>query len=171
MSDVTIKVEKEEIQFETPYILTDRVQDVSEAKRIGKFEKDVIFTKKQTYRKYKHCFEYSNPYGSTISNKKEFREAQIRLVQYSNTYVSKAIHISKDHDPRNCYVFINDQMRQVVQANPDGDFLNYVSIHTFSKVEYGRFKRYRVIGHQKLDTTSAYVTKLYDQEINNVSTN
>lgn len=31
MSDVTIKVEKEEVQFKTPESLTDRVQDVSKA--------------------------------------------------------------------------------------------------------------------------------------------
>jgi hypothetical protein len=146
MSDITIKVEKEEVQFETPNNLTERVQDASEAKRIGKFKKDVNFTKKQIYRKYKHRFEYSNPDGSPISNKKEFLEAQIRLVQDSNTYVSKAIHISKDHDPRHCYLFINDSTRQVVQSNPDGDSLKYVSTRTFSKVDYDRFKRYGVIG-------------------------
>lgn len=146
MSDVTIKVEKKEVQFETSNNLTDRVQDVSEAKQIGKFKKDVKFTKKQIYKKYKHRFEYSNPDGSPISNKKEFRDAQIRLVQDPNSYVSKAIHISKDHDPRSCYLFINDSTKQVVQVNPDGDSLNYVSTRTFSKVEYDRFKRHGVIG-------------------------
>jgi len=146
MSDITIKVEKEEVRFETPNNLNDRVQDASETKRIGKLKKDLDFTKKQTYRKYKHRFEYSNLDGSPISNKKEFREAQIRLIQDSNTYVSKAIHISKDHDPRHCYLFINDSTSQVIQANPDGDSLKYVGTRTFSKVDYDRFKRYGVIG-------------------------
>jgi len=146
MSDVTIKVETEEVQFETPENLSDKVQDVSEVKRIGKLKKDMNFTKKQTYKKYKHRFEYSNPDGSPIANKKEFREAQIRLVQDSDTYVSKAIHISKDHNPQDCYLFINDATRQVVQANPDGDSLNYVSTRTFSKTEYDLFKRHGVIG-------------------------
>ncbi len=56
ISDVTIQVETEEVRFETPENLSDRVQDVNEAKRIGKFLKDMNFTKKQIYRKYKHRF-------------------------------------------------------------------------------------------------------------------
>jgi len=39
MSDVTINVETEEVQFETPESLTNRVQDVGEAKRLGKLKK------------------------------------------------------------------------------------------------------------------------------------
>lgn len=146
ISDVTIQVETEEVRFETPENLSDRVQDVNEAKRIGKLKKDMNFTKKQIYRKYKHRFEYSNPDGSPIANKREFRQAQIRLVQNSDTYVSKAIHISKDHDPQDCYLFIDDVTRQVVQANPNGDSLNYLSTRTFSKTEYEQFKRHGVIG-------------------------
>jgi hypothetical protein len=146
MSDVTIKVETEEVQFETPENLTDKVQDMSEAKRIGKLKKDFDFTKKKIYKKYKHRFEYKNPDGSDITSKREFRDAQIRLVQDPSTYVSKAIHISKDHNPQDCYLFIDDTTRQVVQSNPNGDSLTYVSTRTFSKEEYERFKRHGVIG-------------------------
>lgn len=146
MLDLTIKVKTEEVQFETPAKLTDRVQDVSEAKRIGKLKKDLDFTKKQIYKKYKHRFEYKNSDGSDISSKREFRDAQIRLVQDPNIYVSKAIHISKDHNPKDCYLFINDTTRQVVQANPNGDSFTYVSTRTFSIEDYERFKRHGVIG-------------------------
>jgi len=146
MSDVTINVETEEVQFETPESLTNRVQDVGEAKRLGKLKKNVEWPKKQVYRKYKHRNEYKNPDGSPIKTKTEFREAQIRLVQDSDTYVSKAIQISKDHEPRDCYLFIDDINRQVVQANPSGNSLKYVSTRTFSKEEYERFKRHGIIG-------------------------
>jgi len=39
MSDATINLEKEEVPFKTPESLTDRVQDVSEAKQLGKLTK------------------------------------------------------------------------------------------------------------------------------------
>ena len=41
---------------------------------------------------------------------------------------------------------MDDVTRQVVQANPNGDSLNYLSTRTFSKTEYERFKRHGVIG-------------------------
>ena len=85
MSDTTIRVEKDEVEFETPNDLTDSPQDASEAKRVGKFEKDVNFPKKQIYKKYKHRSEYSNPDGRPISNKEEFRDAQVKLVQDDET--------------------------------------------------------------------------------------
>lgn len=53
MSYVTIKVAKEEVQLETPQILTDKVQDVSEAKRVGKLEKNLEWPKSQVSKKYK----------------------------------------------------------------------------------------------------------------------
>ena len=109
-------------------------------------EKDINFTKKQIYKKYKHRKEYKNEDGSDISSKPEFRDSQIRHVKDSKTYVSKAIQILKDHDPQDCYLFIHDERRQVVQANPDGDSLNYVSTRTFSEADYERFKRHGVIG-------------------------
>ena len=146
MSDVTFKVNTKEVQFKTPEKLTDRVQDASEAEQMGHLKTDMTMTKKQIYRKYKHRFEYKNTDGSPIASKKEFREAQIRLVKDSDTYVSKGVHISKDHDPRDCYLFIDDRTRQVVQANPSSDSLNYVSTRTFSTEEYDRFKRHGVIG-------------------------
>lgn len=109
-------------------------------------KKNFEWPKKQVYKKYKHRKEYKNPYGSPIKNKIEFRDAQIRLIQDSNIYVSKAIQISKDHDPRDCYLFIDDISRQVIQANPTGDSLEYVSTRTFSIEDYQRFKRHGVIG-------------------------
>jgi hypothetical protein len=55
-------------------------------KRPVKISKNLLQKdKKQVYRKYKHRWEYSNTDGSAISNKKEFRDAQIRLVRNSNT--------------------------------------------------------------------------------------
>lgn len=138
MSDVTIKVKKEEVQFETPKNLNDRVQDLSETKRIEKLEKDVDFKKKQVYKKYKNRNEYKNQDAIDITSKQQFRDAQIQLVQDSNTYVSKAVHISKDHDPRDCYLFIDDESRQAVQVNPNDNSLNYVSTCTFSEADYVR---------------------------------
>lgn len=38
MSDLTINVKKEEVQFKTPERLIDRVQDVGEAKRLVKLQ-------------------------------------------------------------------------------------------------------------------------------------
>ena len=99
MSDVKFKINTKEVQFETPETLTDRVQNASEAKEMGHLEMELTMTKKQIYRKYKHRFEYKNTDGSPIASKKEFREAQIRLVKEPDTYVSKGVHISTDHDP------------------------------------------------------------------------
>ncbi len=140
------KISGKEIQFQTPESLTDRVQDFSEAKRLPKLKKNFDWPKKQVYKKYNHRNEYKNPDGTPIKDKIQFRDAQIRLVKDSNSYLSKAIQISKDHDPRDCYLFIDDITRQVIQANPIGDSLEYVSTRTFSPEEYDRFKRHGVIG-------------------------
>ena len=88
----------------------------------------------------------NNPDGTPIKDKIQFRATQLRVVKDSDSYVSKAIHISKNHDPRDCYLFINDITRQVIQAYPIGDSLKYVSTRTFSPEEYDRFKRHDVIG-------------------------
>jgi hypothetical protein len=50
---------------------------------------------------------------------------------------------------QNCYLFINDRTLQVAQANPNGDFLNYVSTRTFSELESDQFKRHGVIGEDR----------------------
>lgn len=104
-------------------------------------EKKLSLTKKQIYRKYKHSYEFKNPYGSPSKNKKEFRKSQIKFVKNEDIYVSKAIQISKNHEPRDCYLFIDDINRQVVQANPSENSFKYVSTRTFYNEEYERFKR------------------------------
>lgn len=108
------------------------------AKRIGKLKKAVEWPKKQVYKKYKHRGEFTNPDGSPIKSKSEFRDAQVRLVQNPDTYVSKAIHISKDHDPQECYLFIDDATRQIVQTNPNGDSLRYITTRTYERFKLGR---------------------------------
>ena len=107
-------------------------------------KKKFDFTKKQIYKKCKHRFEYKNSDGSDITSKREFRNAQICLVQDTTICVSKAIHISKDHNPKDCYLFIDDTTRQVVQTNPNGDSLTYT--RTFAIEEYERFKCHGVVG-------------------------
>ncbi len=44
-------MEKEEVQFKTPENLTDRVQDVSKAERLGKLKKNFKWPKKQVSKK------------------------------------------------------------------------------------------------------------------------
>lgn len=45
-----------------------------------------------------------------------------------------------------CYLFIDDATRQVAQAKPNGNSLDYVSTRKFSSKEYERFKRHGGIG-------------------------
>lgn len=132
----------DQIEFETPESL-DTVPKLSDAKKVGQIEQEVQIRQKQLNKKYKHRPLFKNPDGSKIESRPQFLKSQVDHLQNPNNYYSKGVLISKDDNPVDCGLIINDETRHVIIVKLDGD---YVAPRQLRTNQYNNFKRHGVIG-------------------------
>lgn len=114
IADTIIKIEKQEIQYQTLEKLIDPVSDIFDAKRLEKMEKNITFTREKLIKKYKNRQDYKKLNDIEIINKKEFRDKQTDLIKMKETVISKFIIVSNNPYPKKYYLIINHVTRQVI---------------------------------------------------------
>ena len=136
-------VDLDHIQYETPSDPSNKVQEINDAKKIGRVKREIQLRKRQIDKKYKHKSEFKNSDGTKITSRPQFLQSQIEHLTSPDSYYTKGILLSEHHDPIDCGLIINDKTRQAIVVKEDGD---YVGPRSLRINQYERFKRYGVIG-------------------------
>lgn len=156
-------------KFTTPENENLPVQELSQALQKETISLETDVTKRQINEKSKHAPLFTNPDGSLIATKPEFRDSQVYYLEKPapEKYYSEAILIGKGQEPKDVQVIVNDKTREclVLQSkklwNPQlremEEFTgrDYIGPRVLSENQYKKFKRYGIIGKDDKDFSNA----------------